>query len=341
MRLGAVYIREMWQNAFYRAICPMMAMRERGHEVVEVHQRRRTALPIEELRGCDLVHIHRLLLDEDDDDRLERLLDAGVAVTFDDDDNTGAAPPELDELIGEGIVPRAQKDFQRVLARVSQVHLVTTPSPFLAERFEAAGAPEARVIPNYLPGSWRRVGPEGHEGLVIGWHGNWEHLLDARALRLGETIERILDAHDDVHVVTVGDVDLEIEHERYVREDFVPFLELTKRLADVDIGIIPLTGNDFNRGRSNVKAREYAAAGVPWLASPVGPYESLGEEEGGTLVEDDEWFDALDALIGDRRRRRKLAKGARAWAKRETMWQMADVWEQAFRDALERARAAA
>jgi glycosyl transferase family 1 len=341
VRLGAVYIREMWQNSFYRVVCPMMAMQERGHEVIEVHQRRRTPLPVDTLRTCDLVHIHRLLVTEDDDDCIERLRDAGVAVTFDDDDNTGEAPPELEDLLGNGIIPRAQHDFEQLMARAPLVQAVTTPSPYLAERFEAAGAPNVHVIPNYLPGAWRRVEPEGHDGFVIGWHAGMEHLLDARGLGLGETLTRVMEAHEDVHVVTIGGVDLELEHARYTHEDIAPIERLTRRLADFDLGIVPLLDNGFNRGRSNVKAREYASAGVPWLASPVGAYEQLGEEQGGTHVEDDEWFDALDELIRNGRMRRRLAKRARAWAKRETMWNAAGVWEQVFLDAVEDGRAAA
>ena len=60
---------------------------------------------------------------------------------------------------------------------------------------------------------------------------------------------------------------------------------------------MPLTNIPFSLGRSNVKAREYAAAGVPWLASPVGSYVDLGGDQGGWLVEDDKWFEAMDALI--------------------------------------------
>jgi hypothetical protein len=90
-----------------------------------------------------------------------------------------------------------------------------------------------------------------------------------------------------------------------------------------------------------VKAREYAAAGVPWLASPVGSYAHLGAEEGGRLIEDDGWFDALDSLIRKRRERSKLAKHAKAWAKQETIWNMAPVWERLFRDAIAGRRAAA
>jgi hypothetical protein len=339
VRLGSVYIPEQ-VNAFYRIRLPMMAMHERGHEIVEVGQERGKPLPIDELATCDLVHIHRLLLTDDDDDCVARLLDAGVAVGFDDDDNTEAAPPELEGYVAEGSLERAKRDFARLLVRVPDVDLVTTPSADLARRFEEAGADNVHVIDNYLPGAYSRVQPQGHEGLVVGWHAAAEHRLDADALAIGGVMRGILEAHPDVHVVTIG-IDLNLDHERYRHEDHITVETLTERLADFDVGIVPLPDTPFNRGRSNVKAREYAAAGVPWLASPVGPYVGLGKDEGGRLVADDEWLAALDELIRSGRERAKLAKRAKAWAKRDTIWRKAGVWEAVFLDAVEVARAAA
>ena len=196
------------------------------------------------------------------------------------------------------------------------------------------------MIDNFLPGAFNRVKPQGHDGIVIGWHAAAEHQLDIDALGIDRVLARVLDAHPDVRIVTLG-IDLNLEHERCRREDFVPIFDLTKRLADFDVGIVPIADTPFNRGRSNVKAREYAAAGVPWLASPVGAYRHLGPDEGGRLVEDGEWFDALDELIRSRRDRAKQGKRAKAWAERETIWNMAGVWEQAFLDAIAGVRAAA
>jgi hypothetical protein len=227
-----------------------------------------------------------------------------------------------------------------VLARVPQVDLVTTPSDDLADRFEAAGASRVEVIDNYLPGAFNRVRPQGHDGFAIGWHAASEHALDVEALGLRAVLRELLDAHPRVHVVTIG-IDLGLDHPRYRREDFLPIDRLTQRLADFDLGLAPLADTPFNRGRSNVKAREYAAAGVPWLASPVGSYAHLGAEEGGRLVEDDGWFDAIDALVRGGRERSKQGKRARQWAQRETIGSMAHLWEQAFLDAIGEVRAVA
>jgi len=263
-----------------------------------------------------------------------------VAVGLDDDDDTQAAPPELEPFLAEGSLTRAKRDFARLLARAPQTDLFTTPSDDLADRFRQAGAASVEVIDNYLPGAFNRVRRQGHDGLVVGWHAANEHALDVEALGLRGVLLDLLARHRDLHVVTIG-IDLALEHERYRREEFVAIAELTQRLAGFDIGLVPLADTPFNRGRSNVKAREYAAAGVPWLASPVGAYDALGREEGGVLVEEGDWHAALDELIRSRRQRRELAKQAKRWAEHETIWNMAGVWEQAFRDTIAAVRAAA
>lgn len=107
-----------------------------------------------------------------------------------------------------------------------------------------------------------------------------------------------------------------------------------------DIGIAPLADTPFNRARSNVKLKEYAALGIPWLASPVGPYAGLGTEQGGRLVGDGEWEEALRSLIRHPLRRRRLAEAARSWAATQTIETAAPLWEATFEEAVRRTRGA-
>jgi glycosyltransferase involved in cell wall biosynthesis len=331
MRLGAVA--QEGANGYYRLLLPLMAMRERGHEVVHVVQEYKRVIDIQPLAGCQLVHIHRPAILYDDGDVVTRLQERGIAVGFDEDDNVVDMPLGLEERTDQPWAPRARRNFELLLEHVHRVDLVTTPSDHLADRFEASGARNVHVIDNYLPGAFSRVAPQGHDGFVIGWHAGREHIVDADELGLAATLERILDAHPDVRVETIN-IELGLEHPRYRCVEGVPIERLTQRIADFDLGLVPLADIPFNRGRSNVKAREYAAAGVPWVASPVGSYGDLGPEQGGRLVADGDWFDALDALIRSRRDRRKLAKAAKSWAKDETIWNMAPRWERLFRDAV-------
>ena len=78
---------------------------------------------------------------------------------------------------------------------------------------------------------------------------------------------------------------------------------------------------------------------MPWLASPVGAYPSLGEDEGGRLVANGDWHEAIERLIVNGRERRKLAKRAAKWGRGQGIERNIAVWESALSDAAERGRA--
>jgi len=82
-----------------------------------------------------------------------------------------------------------------------------------------------------------------------------------------------------------------------------------------DIAIAPLTGTPFNACKSAIKTLDYAALGLPVLASDSAVYRgSLADGPGGMLLPDDEnaWFVALTRLVRDSALRRRLSEGARA-----------------------------
>jgi hypothetical protein len=128
---------------------------------------------------------------------------------------------------------------------------------------------------------------------------------------------------------------------RYRHIARVRFDELAEQVAPFDIGIAPIADIAFNRARSNVKLKEYAVVGVPWLASPVGPYVGMGEQQGGRLVPDDGWYEALERLVLKERERRKLAKRAARWGSGQTVSRNVGHWEAALSEAVERARSRA
>jgi glycosyltransferase involved in cell wall biosynthesis len=164
-----------------------------------------------------------------------------------------------------------------------------------------------------------------------------EHQLDYQALRLKPILEQLLAEHEDLRVMSIG-LGLGLATSRYEHHPIVDFGELPRVLSGATIAIAPLADIPWNRARSNIKLKEYGAAGLPWLASAVGPYLGLGEKEGGRLVAEGDWYDALDRLIRDERGRRKLAKRAAKWAKGQTIDQHVGEWLRAYEDAAARAR---
>jgi glycosyltransferase involved in cell wall biosynthesis len=322
MRLGVAWV--ACSNASYRAIDPVKAMERRGHEIVWPSDANGEA-DLRRLAGCDVVHVYRR--GEDVTRRvLMRLAEQGVAIIYDNDDDHTAVPRETTHY----------KDFaglrgQRIFAASVQVarlaRCFTTTSEFLAEKYCRAGVERAEVIGNYLAHDIARPRHQ-HDGLVIGWIAGAEHQADVERIEIADALRRLVAKHPEVRVECIG-IDLGLT-ERYSHDHQIPFAELPGRIGGFDIGIAPLADIRCNWARSDIKLKEYAASGVPWLASPVGPYQGLGEDQGGRLVSDDGWFQALERLVTHGWERRRLARKARKWAKHQTIDAIADRWEQVF-----------
>ncbi|HYV17378.1 MAG TPA: hypothetical protein VE972_15300, partial [Conexibacter sp.] len=231
---------------------------------------------------------------------------------------------------------RARAGIRRML---ELAHVVTTTSPALAEQYCAWGAARVRVVDNFLPARYAvsTSPPREDHTVTIGWTVGAEHRHDLLALGMRETLKDLLAAYAHVRVVSIG-LDLGLSCAGYRRQGLVQYGELADHVAGFDIGIAPLDDIPFNRARSSVKLKEYAAAGVSWLASPIGPYAALGERQGGRLVPDGAWYRELERLVLDARARGKLAKRGRKWAAGQTVAANLAVWEDVLAEAVEVAR---
>jgi glycosyltransferase involved in cell wall biosynthesis len=82
---------------------------------------------------------------------------------------------------------------------------------------------------------------------------------------------------------------------------------------DLDIGIAPLADDEFNRAKSNLKFLEYTYCSIPTVASSVYPYKhTITHNENGILIENSkQWYDELEKLVLDKRKRIELIVNAR------------------------------
>jgi glycosyltransferase involved in cell wall biosynthesis len=321
-------------NARYRVFDPAEALRARGHRVyssVFAEMRDPNAL-----LEFDVVYGWRMQ-DEFFTRIAKRLSERRIGFVWDNDDNFAENLIAIDE---RGRVRQASGLAKRrivadMTALMQLANLVTTPSAALAEHFRSTVETDVRVVENYVTDATPRPDPS-REQLIIGWVANVEHRADIERLGLRDTLQRVLDRHPHVNVATIG-CGLGLSSERYHHIPGVEFEELRGYVSTFDIGLAPIADSAFNRSRSNVKVKEYAALGIPWLASPIGPYTGLGEGEGGRLVPDDRWQEEIDRLVLDPRGRRKLAKKGIKWARRQTIEHNAYVWEATLQEAAQRA----
>jgi len=324
-------------NGYYRGIGPMEALAARGHVVERVprHDPRPAAAAV---HGFDVLHVHRFV-----DPRVHELARAakaaGTALVWDNDDDMGSVPKGSPAYRVAGGI-----NWQRRLVAMRRIFrtadLVTSPSAVLTARLAELGAPRTAVVENFVPDKYPRAIAPPHDGVVVGWIAGLEHQYDAERIPIRAALQRLLDERPDVRVVTIG-LRLGLDSPRYESRKRIPLLELGNHAAGFDIAIAPIVDLDFNRSRSNVKLKEYAAAGVPWLASPVGPYAQMGERQGGRLVADDRWHDELVRLIERPRERAKLAKQGRRWGAEQTISKNAGQWLAHLEAAVGHRRAAA
>jgi hypothetical protein len=318
----------------YRGVLPMEALERRGHSVAWIAGAKSRDASRRALFGCDLVHTARGAVNATAVSRLQR---AGVAVTWDIDDDIAAIPSgtaAFEVMGGEAGRQRILSQLRQVAARVDGI---TTTTARMASLYTDPKNAPVSVIDNAVAPWFLDTKRQAHRLLTVGWVAGGEHALDADALNIANVIGRLLQTHEHVRFVCVG-IDLQVAHPRYQHCDFVPLTELPSRIAEFDIGIAPLCNTPLNLARSTIKVKEYAALGVPWLASFSAPFEGLGEREGGRLVRDGDWYEELRRLIKRGRLRRRLAERAREWARSESIDALAPAWEGAFEEAIKRAR---
>ncbi|HEX7289525.1 MAG TPA: glycosyltransferase [Conexibacter sp.] len=321
-------------GGWYRGIGPMVALHQRGHDVVQVWRPRQGILG-ELVTDCDLLHIHRA----HEPEVLEIARHAkrrGIAVVYDNDDDMRAIPrgDSAHRDYGGFAGDVALREIRRLL---QQTDLAIAASVPIAERFSEYGAAHVVQIENYVPDPVLHVSaPPNGDRIVAGWLAGNEHHLDLERMPLRDEVGRALDAHPQLIVETIG-CSLRLRHERYRHVRRLDFFDLAPQLATYDVGLAPIADIPFNRARSNIKVKEYAALGRPWLASPIGPYAQLGEKQGGRLVPDGGWAEALGRMVEKPRERRRLAKRARKWGRAQTISAHAERWEQVLTDAVVRA----
>lgn len=99
-----------------------------------------------------------------------------------------------------------------------------------------------------------------------------------------------------------------------------------------DMAIAPLAETSFNQGKSDLKIKEYAALGIPVVATNMKPYsESVKDGYTGFLASTaKEWYDSLELLIKDKELRERLGKNIYRWHRQNTIDKHIHEWMQFY-----------
>ncbi|HEY7270480.1 MAG TPA: glycosyltransferase family 4 protein [Dehalococcoidia bacterium] len=255
------------------------------------------------LRQADVVFIQkRLMLPH-----YVSLLRFFRPLVYDFDDAMYASWPRFE---GPPSTAAVQLSRYRLLAVLKTASVVIAGNPELAE-FASRHSRAVRVVPTSVTTySTPRQHCNGRT-VTIGWIGTDGNLgyLD----RMPAILARLNDALDaPVRLRVVCSRPAPIESP-YV--DFQPWslADDEGALSAFDIGIMPLPDNDWTRGKCGFKLLQYASAGLPVVASPVGANRDvvLHGETGFLAESDGDWVARLAELATDPRLRQRMGEAAR------------------------------
>ena len=211
-------------------------------------------------------------------------------------------------------------------------NVVTTTTPVLAERLVKIN-PNVVVLPNYIDESMLEIERPQRDRLTIGWAGGDSHAPDIDSVAYG--LKRTMEWNKDIDVHFIG-ADFrklvrsprEIRHTTYTTDIFEYY-----RSIDFDIGIAPLKSTYFAEAKSHIKALEYAALGIPVVASDTAPYQEfvIDGVTGFLVKQDHEWGRRLRDLIHDEAMRTEMGAKARELASQYTIQNHWQEWEAVYK----------
>ncbi len=203
----------------------------------------------------------------------------------------------------------------RAIAR--RAACVVAGNDFLAEWFGTV-APAVERVWTAIDTDRFTPPADRHDGFVLGWTGSGSSQRYLRSV--APAIGRFMAEVPEATLVVMADVFVELPGIPVDRITLVPWSPTTEATAisGFDVGLMPLTGGDWAKGKCAFKMLQYLACAVPAVVSPVGMNsEVLAMAEVGLAAGSEaEWVEALLTLYRDRDTAAALGRNGRELAER-------------------------
>lgn len=280
---------------------------------------------------------------------IEKLKRLGKRVIYDIDDDIFNIPPDNPAF---KVIKRDQQEAARAIMGLCDV--IVTPSEVIKQRFGFAD--KTVVIPNAvdIDDGWPVLSgvdevdlstltpPDGIKRIL--WQGSPTH--DEDWFECITAVDEVMQHHLDVRMVILGylssvvrqfieDVRKPWWNERVEFagfSDIETYIHVAKHLK-AHVALAPLGNTPFNQAKSPLKYTEYAAMGIPCIASNVTPYKEVIEDgQNGFLAGDHaEWLERIEKMLKSPEERIRIVRSARdTVAKHFDVKATAKQWEGLF-----------
>lgn len=229
---------------------------------------------------------------------------------------------------------------EQVETNIRLAHLVTTPSPVIADliRFRLGLNANVAILGNYVPAyvlDWPRAMPET---FTVGYQGAPQRIHQSDLDTIQVELFKFLDKCEDARLRFYGQPQpLEGAGPFADRVEYVPWQPdvptYYKSLQGMSVGIGPLRRSPFTEAKSGIRAVEFAALGIAGVFSDSAPYRPVvSHRTTGYLVHlPGDWHKYLIKLYRNPELTERLGRQGRARAREYwTTEANAHLWESAL-----------
>ena len=201
---------------------------------------------------------------------------------------------------------RRAKRFQRLAGGVD---LVLAGNDYLAG-WAGRYNPRVVIIPTVIDLTFYPSSPHRGRGRILGWMGTKSNFIYLDLL--SGVISPLSKKYSEIKLKVVSDSDYYLPGVEVINKKWA-LSEEVEDLLGFDLGIMPLTDDDWTRGKCALKIIQYFAAFLPVVCSPVGTNQAVVREgtNGYFARSTEEWVDRLDTLLSSPEKRDEMGRAGR------------------------------
>lgn len=336
-----VFPADQWGCGSYRLIWPAQALSAQGYDVHVIMPGVSSGLHGQWVDG----KLQEVVIDNDADvfvfqrvtskplsQLVQHLVGRGKTVVVDMDDDLTAIHPANPAF--KMLHPKASpnNNWQHATDACRSATLVTVSTDELQARY---GRERSRVLRNCVPQAFVDLPRRAPSEPTWGWAGA-VHSHPSDLPLISGAVQTLRPSY-----LTVGYAD-GTGKALGLAEDppatgRVAFEDWSRALQSISVGAAPLADTKFNEAKSWLKPLEYAAVGIPWVASDRREYRRLWglEQSAGFLVGDRtrDWVRPLRRLLEDDSLRLEMGEAGRSLAAKLTIeanaWLWMETWQAA------------
>jgi glycosyltransferase involved in cell wall biosynthesis len=262
----------------------------------------------------DVIVMQRIMF-RDIPDKMHRAKAAGQIIVNDIDDWYWGLSPQNHAFAASHPKQNPTENIKHYRKVLSASSYVTTSTQYLADRISKWVRCPIKVLSNTVDlAKFTPLPVRDTTVPTVGWVGSTGHrsgdLAEVRGV-LGALFE---EGKIKVHHSGTNENHPSFADEIQMHPKLVTTLPLVApehyhKLFVFDVGIVPLSNMPFNRAKSAIKGLEYAAAGIPFVASSSDSYRELRDNGIGMVVRRPyQWRAMIESLCDPVRRSEEVAK---------------------------------